>query len=309
MKFFYSDIHDLALPDGHRFPGHKYGMLRQALIDNGVIDPHMLCVSPIAPISQIALAHDEEYIEAIETGTIDATAMRRIGFPWSKSIATRSRATCGGAIAAARSAIEFGFSAQLAGGTHHAHRDFGSGYCVFNDFAVTALSLLQEKLVTSIAIIDLDVHQGDGNAAILGGQDDVFILSVHGAKNFPFKKYPSTLDIALPDGISDGAYLEALTPALDRVWGFAPDLILYQAGVDPLESDKLGRMNLSFDGLMARDRLVFNGAQSRNIPVSLGIGGGYADPIEMSIEAYVNSFKVAKEIYGWESASEIRPGQ
>ncbi|GJL94469.1 MAG: histone deacetylase [Hyphococcus sp.] len=299
MKFFYSDTFNLNLPPGHRFPGTKYTMLRKTLLEDGVIDASALHASPLASDADLLRAHDEDYVRSIETGTIDKSAMRRIGFPWSKHVANRARATMGGAILAARAALEDGLSGQMAGGTHHAHYDFGAGYCVYNDFAIAALTMLDEARVTRVAIIDLDVHQGDGNAAILSSRDDVFVLSLHGEKNFPFRKVQSDLDVNLPDGIEDKAYLKALTEALPAVWAFKPDLVLYQAGVDPLSEDKLGRMALTHEGLMKRDMLVLSECKARGIPVSMAIGGGYADPIDASVVAYANTYRVAKNIWGF----------
>lgn len=299
MEVFFSDLFDLNLPSGHRFPGTKYGMLRRLLIEEAIIPEHMMTAAELIDDESLLRAHSRDYVDAIDSGAISASAMRRIGFPWSAHIPRRARATMGGARAAAISALETGLSGQLAGGTHHAHYDFGSGYCVFNDFAVATLCLLEEKRAARIAIIDLDVHQGDGNAAILGRRDDVFILSVHGEKNFPFRKYPSDLDVALPDGVGDRDYLTALAEALPAVWAFRPDLVLYQAGVDPLEQDRLGRMALSYDGLIARDAMVLSGAKTRAIPVSMAIGGGYADPIRESVAAYANTWRVAKDIHGF----------
>lgn len=296
MKVFYSDHFDLNLPPGHRFPGTKYGMLRRKLIEERILDEASLAPSPFATAEEIGVAHDPDYVESVRAGTIGASAMRRIGFPWSEHIWRRSRATMGGALAAARAALEDGVSGQLAGGTHHAHYAFGAGYCVFNDFAIAALTLLAERRVERIAIVDLDVHQGDGNAAILAGREDIFIFSMHGAKNFPFRKEKSTLDVELPDGAEDDAYLRALSDHLPAVWAFRPDLVLYQAGVDPLKEDRLGRMALTYRGLMERDRIVLEGANSRGIPVSIAIGGGYAQPIEASVEAYAKTWRVARSL-------------
>jgi len=299
VEVYFSDQFDLQLPEGHRFPGRKYGMLRHALIDEGVIDePHLRCAAPV-DVETVLLAHDADYVRSIEEGTIDPAAMRRIGFPWSPHIPLRARATLGGAISAAKAARRDGFAGQLAGGTHHAHAGFGSGYCVYNDFAVVARYLLTKGGLSRLAIIDLDVHQGDGNAAILGEDAGVYILSIHGEKNFPFRKFPSTHDVPLPDETDDAAYLDALEDALPKVWDFEPQLILYQAGVDPLAADRLGRMRLSFAGLMARDHLVFASAAARAIPVSMAIGGGYANPIELSVRAYVNTWRAAREVYHW----------
>ncbi|MEM1398203.1 MAG: histone deacetylase [Pseudomonadota bacterium] len=297
MDVYYSDRFDLALPEKHRFPGQKYGMLRRKLIDDGIVDPSDLHTSPSIDRNDLLLAHSEAYVTDLETGTIDPSAMRRIGFPWSPSLAPRAKATCGGALAAARSALSGGISGQLAGGTHHAHRDFGSGYCMFNDFAVVSLTLLHNNEVSRIGIIDLDVHQGDGNASLLADNEHVFVLSVHGEKNFPFRKHPSDLDVGLPDETGDNAYLEAVESALEKVIDFKPDLILYQAGVDPLKEDRLGRLALTFNGLKTRDEMVLSLTKSVGIPVSMAIGGGYADPIEASVDAYAQTYRVARQIY------------
>ena len=296
MQFFYPDTPDLPLPPGHRFPAGKYSMLRQRMLAERTLGNALLTRSPAATTAELALAHDPGYVGAVLEGTLSADIQRRIGLPWSETLVARSLATTGGSIAATRSALENGLSGQLAGGTHHAHRDFGSGYCVFNDLAVAALAILAEGNVARIAIIDLDVHQGDGNAAILAGNAAVFVLSIHGEKNFPFRKVPSTLDVGLADGTEDAAYLHALAGALERVADFRPELILYLSGVDALASDKLGRLSLTFDGLERRDRRVFQFCRRRGIPVSIAIGGGYADPITDSVQAYASTFRVAREV-------------
>ena len=297
MQFFYPDTPDLPLPPGHRFPAGKYSMLRQWMFAERTLGNALLTRSPAATMAELALAHDPGYVGAVLDGTLSADIQRRIGLPWSETLVARSLATTGGSIAATRSALENGLSGQLAGGTHHAHRDFGSGYCVFNDLAVAALVILAEGNVARIAIIDLDVHQGDGNAAILAGNAAVFVLSIHGEKNFPFRKVPSTLDVGLADGTEDAAYLRALAGALERVADFRPELILYLSGVDALVSDKLGRLSLTFDGLERRDRMVFQFCRRRGIPVSIAIGGGYADPITDSVQAYASTFRVAREVF------------
>lgn len=299
MQVFYSDTFTLPLPEKHRFPGSKYRMLRERLISDGLVREDELMESPLAQTEDILRAHDADYVEAFETGTLDEKAIRRIGFPWSKQLVTRTRATAGGAVAAAEAALEDGIAGQLAGGTHHAHRDFGSGYCIYNDFAIAALSLIETGRLSRIAIIDLDVHQGDGNAAILKNHPQTFVFSMHGEKNFPFRKHASDLDVALPDAIEDTAYLDTLDEYLPAVFAFAPDLVLYQTGVDGLSEDKLGRLNLTHQGLMARDKRVLSECLSRGIPVSMGIGGGYANPIEASVEAYANTYRVAKSLYGF----------
>ncbi len=299
MKIFTSPLFDLPLPPGHRFPGHKYELLRRELLSERILEPDMLHASPAASRDDLTLAHDPLYVDAVMAGTLGADAMRRIGLPWSPHLAARAAATAGGAVAALRAALDDGLSGQLAGGTHHAHRDFGAGFCIFNDFAVAALKAIAEGWVSRVAILDLDVHQGDGNAAILAAHPAIFVASVHGAKNFPFRKVPSDLDIGLADGAADREYLHAVEVALDAVLAFMPDVILYQAGVDALSEDKLGRLDVTFTGLMQRDEMVFRACQKRGIPVSMAIGGGYSDPIAATVAAYVNTYRVARSVFGF----------
>lgn len=297
MKVYYSDHYTLELPEGHRFPMSKYQMLRNYLLEHHILEPHELVECPLADKDLLRLAHTPEYIEAIADGSVDIKIMKRIGFPWSKDLYTRSCATVGGALAAALSALENQISGNLAGGTHHAHADRGEGYCVFNDIAVASRYLQQHQLANRIAIIDLDVHQGNGNSSILMGDPKLFIFSMHGEKNYPFHKVASHLDIALPDGADDELFLKNLSAGLEHVQSFNPDFIFYQMGVDPLKEDKLGKMNLSFEGLMKRDEMVLRYAQRAKIPLSLALGGGYADPIELSVTAYANTYRVLKRIY------------
>lgn len=296
MRFFYPDTPDLPLPPGHRFPRGKYRLLRAQIEREGIIAASQLCPSPVATRNDLLLAHSRGYIDAVMAGTLSPQALKQIGLPWSDVLALRGCMVVGGAVAAAREALATGLSGQLAGGTHHAHAEFGSGFCVFNDLAVTALTLLAEGAVRRIAIVDLDVHQGDGNAAILAHEPRVLVASMHGARNFPFQKFTSDIDIALPDGTGDDDYIAALGPMLEQVAAFRPELVLYLSGADPLDSDRLGRLSLSFSGLIARDRMVFQLARTLTIPVSIAIGGGYADPISDSVEAYANTFRAAREI-------------
>ena len=297
MRFYTSDRFVIPLPSGHSFPGRKYILLREQLVRDGVLKADQILPSPLAEAADIALAHAPDYITAVRAGDLDAQAQRRIGLPWSANLVDRVTATMGGAVAAAVEALDHGLSGQLAGGTHHAHRDFGAGYCIFNDFAIAALKVLAEGWATRVAIIDLDVHQGDGNAAILTDHPDVFVFSMQGEKNFPHRRVPSDLDVDLPDGTEDDAYLRALADHLPAVFDFRPDLVLYQAGVDPLADDRLGRLALTYDGLARRDRLVLTECHTRGIPIAMAIGGGYADPIEKSVAAYANTYAVAREVY------------
>ncbi|NRA29591.1 MAG: histone deacetylase [Parvularculaceae bacterium] len=290
---------NLNLPEGHRFPGQKYRLLEEKLLRDGTVAPGQLRIAPIAADEVILSVHTESYLRSLEDGSIDHRAMRRIGFPWSEQIPRRGRRTVGGALAAGREALRTGLCGQLAGGTHHAHPDFGAGFCIFNDQAVVATVLLNEGLVDRVAVIDLDVHQGDGNAAVLAPREDCLVLDVYGEKNFPFRKVPADINIPLPDATEDEAFLRAIDERLEDVWAFKPDLVLYQAGVDPLTEDKLGRLNISFDGLRARDEMILNGCRKRGIPCSMAIGGGYSDPIEHTVNAYAGTYEVAKDLYGW----------
>jgi acetoin utilization deacetylase AcuC-like enzyme len=298
MRVFVPDRHPVHLPAGHRFPGEKYALLRSRIVDSGVLAVGELVEAPLAERADLLRAHTAEYVDAMIAGSVDAKRMRRIGLPWSPALVARARASVGAQLAAARAALTDGIAGALTGGTHHAHADFGSGYCVFNDIAVAARTLLEEGRVRRLAVVDLDVHQGDGNAAILGGDPRIYLLSLHGGNNFPFRKVPSTVDVELADGTGDAEYLAALETALPAVLTFSPELVFYQAGVDPLAEDTLGRLALTHEGLMARDRMVLAACRARGVPVSLSLGGGYARPIGLTVEAYVNTYRVAKAIFG-----------
>jgi len=275
----------------------KYRMLREALVQRGIVGVHELSDPGVASIEDVLRAHTERYVHGVLHGTLDALEVRRIGFPWSPSLVTRSLATVSGCLNATEAALVDGISGNLAGGTHHAMRDAGEGYCVFNDIAISTLKLLAEGRVRSVAIIDLDVHQGNGNSEILGGRPDVTIFSMHGARNYPFRKIPSTIDIDLPDGTEDEAYLQTLTEYLPNVLDRMPDLVFYLAGVDPLVHDSLGRLHLTFEGLAERDRLVLEGCRDRGIPVMVALGGGYARPIELTVEAQCNLYRVIRQTF------------
>lgn len=297
LRIYYSDRYTVELPPGHRFPMGKYRMVREGLMAAGLVGPHELFEPELADRATLQRAHAPEYVAALCDGTLDAKAMRRIGFPWSPALVTRSLASVGGALAAAEEALRTGVSGNLAGGTHHAQAAWGEGYCVFNDLAVVALHLIDTGQVSRVAIVDLDVHQGNGCASILARRDDAFVFSMHGEKNFPFRKVASTLDVALPDGTGDEEYLAALDRALPHVMAFEPQIVLYQAGVDPLGDDTLGRLDLTLEGLAERDRRVLALCRRHDIPVSLALGGGYADPIERTVAAHVQTYRVLREVY------------
>ncbi|HVW85604.1 MAG TPA: histone deacetylase [Bryobacteraceae bacterium] len=290
MRVYYCDHHEIPLPPGHKFPLRKYRLIREALESAGGFD---LQPAPSAPIDVIELAHDPEYVRAFVEGTLASQAMRRIGFPWSAGLVQRTLASAGSTLQCAHDVFERGIAGGLAGGTHHAFYAEGSGFCVFNDIAIAIRALRREGRIRRAAVVDLDVHQGDGTAAIFSGDADVLTFSMHGANNFPFRKQQSAIDVELTDGTGDAAYLERLEATLPRVWGFEPEILFFQAGVDALKTDRLGRLALTHAGLEARDRLVLEGARRRKIPVVITLGGGYSEPIEATVEVHANTFRMA----------------
>jgi acetoin utilization deacetylase AcuC-like enzyme len=299
MEVFYATQFVLALPAGHRFPMGKYQLLRDRLADE--LPSIRLAQAPAATDGELALVHTPAYIRAITEGSIDPKAMREIGFPWSDAMADRARRSVGATICACRVALREGVAANIAGGTHHSYPDKGGGFCVFNDAAV-ASRLMQAEWARSharplrVAIVDLDVHQGNGTARIFQGDASVFTLSLHGQKNFPFRKEASDLDVHLADGCGDDDYLQALDLALDELdRRFEPGLVIYLAGADPHEGDRLGRLKLTWDGLEARDRRVFDWAWQRGVPLAFAMAGGYGTRIEDTVQAQVNTFRVATQ--------------
>lgn len=314
MQAFYSDHFVLPLPEGHRFPMPKYRLLRERI--ERLPDFRLREALP-ASDGELALAHDPAYIAAVTDGTLPAAAQREIGFPWSARMVERSRRSVGATIGAARAALAEGVAANLAGGTHHASADKGGGYCVFNDAAVAARLMQAEwhrrrgggtARLLRIAVIDLDVHQGNGTAAIFRDDPTVFTLSLHGAKNFPFRKETSDLDVELPDGCTDGPYLAALDAALVELWhrhaDALPGLVFYLAGADPHEGDRLGRLKLSSAGLAERDRRVFTACRERGIPVAVSMAGGYGRVIEDTVD--VQQRTLAEALASWRQWNNAR---
>lgn len=294
VKAFYCDHFVLPLPPSHRFPMAKYRLLRQRIVDEGILAPADLREPPAALWEELALAHSRAYISAVALGTLPADMQRRIGFPWSPAMVERSRRSAGGTLAAARCALDDGTSANLAGGTHHAFADRGEGYCVFNDIAVAARVLLAERSIARPAVVDCDVHQGNGTAAIFESDPAVFTCSIHGAKNFPFKKERSDLDVTLDDGTGDDAYLDALAHALDAVIeGHRPDFVFYIAGADPYAGDRLGRLSLTMEGLRARDAMVFERCHHAGLPVAVAMGGGYAADVDDIVAIHTSTVREA----------------
>jgi acetoin utilization deacetylase AcuC-like enzyme len=308
MRVYYSTQFVLPLPPGHRFPMGKYQLLRDRLADE--LPAVELMQAQPATDGELALVHTPAYIQAISDGTVDPRIMREIGFPWSPQMVERSRRSVGATISACRAAFTDGVAANIAGGTHHAYADKGGGFCVFNDAAVASRLMQVEHLRSSrkqlkVAIVDLDVHQGNGTARIFRDDDSVFTLSMHGQKNFPFRKEASDLDVDLPDGCADDEYLHALDHALDELDGrFDPGLAIYLAGADPHEGDRLGRLKLTWDGLEARDRRVFEWAWQRGVPLAFAMAGGYGTRIEDTVQVQVNTFRVATQYAArWQNRS------
>ncbi len=301
MQAFYSDHFILPLPAGHRFPMAKYALLRERLASE--LPRVAMLEAPRASDGELALVHSPAYIASLEQGTISPQAMREIGFPWSAAMVERSRRSAGATVVAARMALHEGVAANLAGGTHHAYAGKGGGFCVFNDAAVAARLMQvewgrQQRQPLRVAIIDLDVHQGNGTAHIFQQDGSVFTLSLHGEKNFPFHKESSDLDVALPDGCADEPYLQALEAALDALQHrFEPGLVIYLAGADPFAGDRLGRLKLSHDGLEARDRRVFDWCWQRRIPLAFAMAGGYGVKIEETVQVQLTTYRVALEYW------------
>jgi len=287
MKLFYHDHFVLPLPQGHRFPMEKYSRLRERLENDAQSIPLELLVPESASLEQLCLAHDRSYVERVFTGQMSEKEMRRIGFPWTPQLVERARRSVGGTIAACRAALQESASANLAGGTHHAYAEHGEGYCVFNDVAVAARAMQVEGGARRVVIVDCDVHQGNGTAAILAGDPSIFTFSIHGDKNFPFHKEKSDLDIALADGADDDAYLSALESGLTQALEVArADLAIYLAGADPYAGDRLGRLALSKAGLLERDVRVMQGCQQVGLPLAVVMAGGYARNIEDIVDIH-----------------------
>lgn len=314
MIAFHFDSHILPLPPGHRFPIGKYGLLRRRV----EADPRGIELRIAGPASdgELALAHEPGYISDVLDGTLSAARQREIGFEWTPALATRAVWSVGATIAAARMALSDGphggISASLGGGTHHASASQGSGYCVFNDVAVAARLMQAEwhrsrRALLQVAVIDLDVHQGNGTAAIFADDDTVFTFSMHGERNFPFRKSPGDLDVGLPDGCTDDVYLAALGPALAQVWqrlaARPPGLVFYVAGADPHEGDRLGRLKLTTAGLAARDEIVLRSLVERGIPAVVLMAGGYGHVVDTTVDVHLQTLRIAERAQAQRSGS------
>ncbi len=300
IKIAYSPVYKYHLPKGHRFPMEKYELLPQQLLLEGTVIQDQF-FHPIQLTDEMILkTHSEEYLRKLYNLPLPRKEERAIGFPVHKSLIERGKHISHGTLDCAYYAMENGVALNIAGGTHHAFKDRGEGFCIFNDFAIAANILLDRKEVSKILIVDLDVHQGNGTASIFKDDDRVFTFSMHGEKNYPLRKENSDLDCAMPDACQDEEYLDKLSALLPSlISDEKPDLIFYLAGVDVLATDKLGRLNLSLAGCKMRDRIVFEHCRTHNIPVAVSMGGGYSEKLSDLIEAHANTYRVASEIYDY----------
>lgn len=298
LTISYSELYPHPLPDGHRFPMIKYNLILEQLLRESIIETSHINHPAMCEEEILLRTHSLSYLDDLKNGYIDASHMRRIGFPWSKSLFKRELTLVRGTIDCALMALKQGVSMNVAGGTHHAFKDRGEGFCLLNDIAVAANYLLDEHLAKRVLIVDLDVHQGNGTASIFSQNNSVFTFSMHGQDNYPFHKELSDLDVPLQNGITDEDYLSLLQNNLDHIMQvFSPDFVFYNSGVDVLATDKFGKLNLSMDGCNKRDEIVFEFAKNAGSPVAVAMGGGYSPHITDIVNAHVNTFKAAAKIF------------
>jgi len=294
----YTDRYTCEIGEGHRFPMGKYMLVRDRLLADGTLGPGDLAEPEPAPDDDLLLVHTEDYVARLSRGDLTAREVRRLGFPWSPGLVLRARAAVAGTLAAARRALDLGYGANLAGGTHHAFPGHGEAFCVLNDMAVTIRRLRRDGRVRRVAIVDCDVHQGNANAEIFAGEPDTFTFSMHGSGNYPLYKKASSIDIELPRGTGDDEFLGALDSVLpgliDR---FRPDLVLYQGGVDAHEHDRLGTLSLTTEGLALRDRYVFETCREAGVAVVSTMGGGYGRELATTVEAHANTVRELKDVF------------
>ena len=305
MQVFYTPRYYADIGKGHILPIRKFELVRDRLLTEGTLRPNDLFEPVPATVAQVRLVHTEDYVSRLCAGTLTAKELRRLGLPWSESLVQRSVYATGGTIAAARAALLDGYGSNLAGGTHHSFADRGEGFCVLNDVAVAIHVLRKEGLIQRAAIVDCDVHQGNGTATIFAGAADTFTFSIHGANNYPLFKAQSSLDVELPDGTGDHEYLNCLSNHLATVFASAPEIVFYLAGADPYVGDKLGRLGLTMDGLCQRDECVLRECYEREVPVVTVMSGGYGKDINDTVEIHCNTIRMVKEVFEF-SAAERR---
>ncbi|HEX8492584.1 MAG TPA: histone deacetylase [Pyrinomonadaceae bacterium] len=304
MRVFYTSRYYADIGEGHVFPIRKFELVRDRLLGEGTLRPADIIEPAPASLTDVLLVHTEDYITRLRAGSLTQRELRRLGLPWSKALVRRSFLAAGGTIGAARSALAEGIGSNLAGGTHHSFPDRGEGFCVLNDVAIAIRVLRRDSLIERAAVVDCDVHQGNGTATIFEGDESVFTFSMHGAKNYPLFKSRSTLDVELPDKTSDDEYFQTLAQNLPRVFAHAPEIIFYLGGADPFDGDKLGRLSLSIAGLRARDELVLLECRMRGIPVVTVMSGGYAEQVSDTVEIHCNTIRAARRIFN--SAQNVK---
>lgn len=303
MQVFYTPRYYADIGDGHIFPIRKFELVRDRLLSEGTVHPSELVEPQPATVEQVRLVHTEDYVSRLCGGALTAKELRRLGLPWSESLVRRSFYATGGTIAAAHAALVEGYASNLAGGTHHSFADRGEGFCVFNDVAVAIRVLRNQRFIRRAAIIDCDVHQGNGTATIFAGDTETFTFSIHGANNYPLFKARSSLDVELPDGTTDREYLDCLIGHFPAVFASDPEIVFYLAGADPYAGDKLGRLALSIDGLRQRDACVLRECYEREVPVVTVMSGGYGKDINDTVEIHCNTIRMVKEVFEFQSAA------
>jgi acetoin utilization deacetylase AcuC-like enzyme len=304
MRVSYTPRYYADIGEGHVFPIRKFELVRDRLLREGTLRPADIIEPQPAALQDVRLVHTDDYVTRLRAGTLTPRELRRLGLPWSKALVRRSFLAAGGTLNAARFALSDGIGSNLAGGTHHAYPDRGEGFCVLNDVAIAIRTLRRDGFIKRAAIIDCDVHQGNGTAAIFANDESVFTFSMHGAKNYPLFKERSTLDVELPDGTQDAEYLETLATHLPRVFAHEPDIVFYLGGADPYQGDKLGRLALTIDGLRARDHRVLSECRARNLPVATTMSGGYATEISDTVEIHCNTIRAARAVFNSAEGSE-----
>lgn len=297
MRVFYSTHYYADIGKGHVFPIRKFELVRDKLLHEGTLTQKDLAEPQPAPVQDALLVHTDDYITRLRAGALTPREIRRLGLPWTKGLVRRSFLAAGGTIAAARHALHNGVGSNLAGGTHHSFPDRGEGFCVLNDVAIAIRVLQRDGLAKRFGIVDLDVHQGNGTAAIFENDEAVFTFSMHGAKNYPLFKIRSSLDVELNDGTKDEEYLKTLAENLPRVFNHKLDVIFYLGGADPYENDKLGRLSLTIEGLRQRDEFVLSETKKRGIPIVTTMSGGYAKDINDTVEIHCNTIRSVKKVF------------
>ena len=304
-KLFYSPYYYAEIGEGHVFPIRKFELVKDLLLNEGTLTNDEIIEPEPAKIEDLLLVHTKDYISNLVNGTLSAKEIRKLGLPWSQSLVRRSFHAISGTIEATKTALTEGVSSNLAGGTHHAYPDRGEGFCVLNDVAVAIRVLQRDNLAKRFLIVDCDVHQGNGTAFIFKNDESVFTFSMHGAKNYPLYKEQSSLDLELPDKTGDAEFLETLNEALPRIFLHNPDIIFYLGGADPYEKDKLGRLSLTKNGLMARDEMVLEFARSKDVPIVTTMSGGYAADINDTVEIHANTIRAVKKVFFQDSEKNL----